>query len=278
MEIARPLFSKTDKSFSEENLLQYDLVFQVTERSCSWSVFDHENTRYIGLESYDIPLHRLAEQVNWIKKPAKSVVFIIENNRSTLIPVTLFEDSAKETYLNFSVEQQEEEKVLVDRLTTLDIVNIYGINDLLLDYLTMIFPRAKICHISSLLIEGIWMNFKNLINDKRIFIFVRDEAFNMLIFEKKQLVFSNAFNVRAPEDFVYYVMFVMEQFNLNPEEIPVTLLGNIDKKTPDFELLFRYVRNVDFAMRNESVSYSYVFDNVPGHAFFTLLNPVLCGS
>ena len=100
----------------------------------------------------------------------------------------------------------------------------------------------------------------------------------MMIFEKKQLVYSNAFHFRAPEDFLYYVIFVMEQLNLNPEEVPVTLLGDISTKTPHFDLIFKYIRNVDFALRNESAQYSYVFDDVPGHSFYTLLNPVLCGS
>ena len=106
----------------------------------------------------------------------------------------------------------------------------------------------------------------------------REEAFNMLIFDKKQLIYSNAFHFRAPEDVVYFVIFVMEQLNLNPEEIPVTLLGAIEKSSPNYELLFRYIRHIDFATRNEAMHYSHVFDDIPGHAWYALSNPVLCGS
>jgi hypothetical protein len=118
------------------------------------------------------------------------------------------------------------------------------------------------------------MNFKNLITEKMIFLFVRTDSFNMMIFEKKQLVYSNAFHFRAPEDFIYFVIFVMEQLNLNPEEVPVTLLGSITKKSQIFDLLCKYIRNVEFAQRNESPGFSYVFNDVPGHSFYTLLNPV----
>jgi hypothetical protein len=278
MERTTPLFSKIDESFSEHNLLDYDLVLQVTERSCAYSLFDHGNNRFIALESYEVPLHLVIGQNQWMKNPFRSVRVIVENNRSTLIPSALFEESEKDTYLNFSVEPEGEEKVLFDRLTRLEIVNIFGINNDLLEQIFRVFPGAKVCHVSSLLIESIWMNFKNLITDKRIFIYVREEAFNMLIFDKKQLVYSNAFHFRAPEDFVYFVIFVMEQLNLNPEEVPVTLLGNIETKTPHFELIFKYIRNIDFAIRSESTHYSYVFDDVPGHLFYPLLNPVQCGS
>jgi hypothetical protein len=273
-----PVFSKIDESFSESGLLNYDLVFQVGERSCTYSVFDHGNNRFIAVESYDVPLREVISQNPWLTDPLRSVRIIVENNRSVLIPSALFEESEKEAYLNFSAEPEEEEKVLFDRLTRLEIINLFGININLFNQVKGVFPGAEICHVSSVLIESIWMNFKNLITDKRIFIFVREEAFNMLIFDKKQLAYSNAFHFRAPEDFIYFVIFVMEQLDLNPEEVPVTLLGNIDEKTPHFDLIFRYVRNVDFALRNESAGFSYVFDDVPGHYFYPLLNPVLCGS
>lgn len=278
MEQTTPLFSKIDKSFAETNLLSYDLVLQVTERSSSYSIFDHVNDRFIALESYGVPLPGVISRNQWLGNPFRSVRVIVENNRSTLIPSALFEESEKDSYLNFSVESGVEEKVLFDRLTRLEIVNIFGVNNMLYDQIFRFFPVAKVCHISSLLIEGIWMNFKNLIAEKRVFIFVREEAFNMMIFDRKQLVYSNAFQFRAPEDFVYFVIFVMEQLNLNPEEVPVTLLGNIDTKTPHFDLIYKYIRNIDFALRSESTHYSYVFDEVPGHSYYTLLNPVLCGS
>ena len=278
MDKTAPFFSKIDASFSERNLPDYDLVLQVSERSCAYSIFDHENNRFIALEAYEVPLPQLIGQNQWMKNPFRSVSIIVENNRSTLIPSALFEESEKETFLNFSMEPEVKEKVLFDRLSRLEIVNVYGVNDTLHDQIFGFFPEAMVCHVASLLIESIWMNFKNLITDKRIFIFVREEAFNMLIFDKKQLVYSNAFHFRAPEDFVYFVIFVMEQLNLNPEEVLVTLLGNIDRKTPHFDLIFKYIRNVDFALRSESTQYSYVFDDVPGYAFYPLLNPVPCGS
>jgi hypothetical protein len=278
MENPTPLFSKIDESFRETNLLNYDLVLQVTERSCAYSIFDHGSNRFIALETYGVPLSVVVAQNQWMENPLRSVRVIVENNRSTLIPSALFDESEKDTYLNFSVEPEAEERILFDRLTRLEIVNIFGLNNTLHDQITGFFPGVKVCHVSSLLIESIWMNFKNLITDKRIFIFVREEAFNMLIFEKKQLVYSNAFHFRAPEDFVYFVIFVMEQLNLNPEEVPLTLLGDIHTKTPHFDLIYKYIRNIDFALRSESTNYSYVFDDVAGHSFYPLLNPVLCGS
>jgi hypothetical protein len=278
MEKAPSSFSKADRSFDETRTMDYDLVLQVAERSCAYSVFDQGRNSYIALEAYDISLSGMAEQIHWLKNPFRSVHILVENNRSTLIPGVLFNESEKETYLNFSLDSIEDEKIRFDRLGMLEVVNIFGTGKNLDDDICNVFPDAKVCHLSSFLIETIWMNFKNLIQEKKSFVFVRQADFNLLIFDNKQLIYSNAFHFRAPEDVVYFLIFVMEQMDLNPEEIPLTLLGNIEKGSPHFDLLFRYIRNIDFAARNENLNYSHVFNDVPGHKWYSLLNPVMCGS
>jgi hypothetical protein len=69
------------------------------------------------------------------------------------------------------------------------------------------------------------------------------------------------------------VIFVFEQLNLNPEEITLALLGNVEKFSPVFDLLFRYIRNIEFVSRNDGFDYSYLFNDVPGHFYYSLLNP-----
>ena len=278
MDNIAPTFSRIDGSFDGSNTNGYDLVIQGNERSYAYSVFDHVNNRFIALESYDISLPILVSKNQWLKNTFRSAHFIVENNRSTLIPALLFEESEKETYFNFSQEAIEGEKIRIDRIDRIGAVNIFGVSEILQEEISSLLPGVNVCHISSFLIETLWMNFKNLVAEKKIFVFVRQADLNMLVFDNKQLVYSNAFHVRAPEDVVYFVIFVMEQLNLNPEEIPVTLLGNINRDSPEFDLLFRYIRNLDFAPRNEDLQLSHVFRDVPDHAWYSLLNPILCRS
>ena len=55
---------------------------------------------------------------------------------------------------------------------------------------------------------------------------------------------SNTYNFQAPEDVLYYVLFGFEQFDLNPEQIPLALAGSVSEQSELFDLLFKYVRNV----------------------------------
>ena len=75
--------------------------------------------------------------------------------------------------------------------------------------------------------------------------------------------------------FSFYTSFAMDN---EKQEATQLCFYAIEKSSPHYELLFRYIRHIDFATRNEAVHYSHVFDDIPGHAWYSLLNPVLCGS
>jgi hypothetical protein len=121
------------------------------------------------------------------------------------------------------------------------------------------------------------MNVKNM-TGRKVFLNLRDGQFDLLVFNGNQLVYCNGFHFRTPEDVAYYVIFVYEQLNLNPEETGLCLLGNVEKLSPVYDLLFRYIRLIEFMGRNEGFKYSYLFDEIPGHSYFSLLTPALCGS
>ena len=125
--------------------------------------------------------------------------------------------------------------------------------------------------------ESLYVNYKNVMGEGRIFLNVRDGEFDLMIFRGKQLNYCNSFPFRSPEDMVYYLIFVMEQMNLNPEAVPLVLLGDTERKSSVYDLLYRYIRTIEFAARNETFNYSYLLDDLPGHSFYTLFNSEQCG-
>jgi hypothetical protein len=68
----------------------------------------------------------------------------------------------------------------------------------------------------------------------------------------------------------------LEELQLNPESIEMTLLGEIDKSSSIYEVLYKYIRNIDFIERNDFYSYSYAMDELPAHFFYNLLNVGSC--
>jgi len=264
------ILSRIDDSFSEQNAGNYEFTLIPGEKNTSWSIFDKVKSKYILLESFGNSLAELNNAVSLFRLPYQRTRIIVENNKSTLIPEPLFDPSEISSYLSVTVDLAGQERYFSDRLNQLEIINIYAITENLARNIDLVFPKKQLLHISTILIDSIWMNFKNQLTGIHLYIYVRNENLNLLVFDKNQLIYSNAFHYKAPEDFIYFVIFVMEQLDLNPEEVPVTLMGMIDRDSPLFELLYRYVRNIDFASRNDARTFSYVFDDLPGHRYYPL--------
>jgi hypothetical protein len=273
----KPIISKTDESFDPFDTSKNSLFVQLSETHVSWCILDNERNRYVAIESFASYLQELAENITLIRQPFETVSLMIENNRSTLIPAPLFDPAEKKSYLEFIHEKDDATETLYDTLQQLEIVNVYGASAKLLEAALQVFPGAKIFHHSSALIQSIWMNYKNRISHKKVFLHVRENDFDLLIFDGKQLNYYNAFHFSAASDIIYYVIFVMEQLTLNPEETELVLLGHIEKESEIYDLLYRYIRNIEFVKRNTAFKYSYIFNEIPHHYYYTLFNLRLCG-
>jgi len=271
------VISKTDESFDPFDTSNNSLFVQLSETHVSWCILDNEKNKFVVIESFASYLQEVSENIPWIRQRFESVCLMIENNRSTLIPAALFDPEEKKSYIEFIHDKDDTTETLFDRLPQLEIVNVYGISAKLLEAGLRIFPGANTFHHSTALIHSIWMNYKNRINREKAFIYVRENDFDLLIFDGKQLNYYNAFHFMIPADLIYYVIFVMEQLNLNPEETELVLMGNIDKDSEVYDLLYRYIRNIEFVKRNPAFKYSYVFNDIPAHHFYPLFNLRLCG-
>ncbi len=266
-------FIKTDESFLPSAAERYDLLLQVSEKEVSYSILERERNRFVATGTLRLPIESIFEEVPWLKGNFNSTRIIAENNRSTLIPSVFFDPAEKERYLSFTVEHEPTDLVSFDHIASLDLYSVYSVPSSLLAKLGRLFPGGRISHISSALIRSIHGNYKNLVQDNKVFINVRDHNFDLLVLDGKQLSYFNAFPFQVPEDLAYYVIFVYEQLGLNPEETGVVLSGRAEKNSPVAELLYKYIRSVEMAARSETFTYSYVFRDIPAHAYYTLLNP-----
>ncbi len=272
------LFSRKDDAFSPDRTGDYNLIACLNANSLSYCIRDAVNDKFIALETIKDTLEKILVHYPWMKRPFRSVQVVIETTKFTLVPLLLYDDSAQEKLLDFTVERESGERILSDHLQHPEVYNLYPVTESLMAQIRQNFPDSGTRHIASVMIETIWINFKNRINTKKLFLHIREENFGLVVFDGTLLHYSNAFPYKAPEDIAYFVIFVMEQLDLNPEETGAVLMGDIDRKSPLYEILFRYIRNLEFPARSDAVKVSPVFHDVPDQQYYLLLNPVLCGS
>jgi hypothetical protein len=63
-----------------------------------------------------------------------------------------------------------------------------------------------------------------------------------------------------------------EQLQLNPEKEEVYLIGEIEKTSPIYTTLLKYIRTLKLSERNDGADYSYQLQTLPKHFYFTLFN------
>jgi hypothetical protein len=267
-----------DESFHPEEADRYSLVVEIERRKFSFCILDLDKNKFVGIGSFLKPYSEVVGTIPWITHPFRSTRVIFSHCKATLIPSALFLPEERHHYLDLNLEGSNDDEVHHDSLENLGIINVYSVPGQVLNDISRLFPGSRHFHVTSVLIQSLYVNYKNLMGDGKIFLNVRDDEFDLLIFNGKQLGYCNSFPFKAPEDLVYYLIFVMEQLNLNPEEVPLVLLGAADRRSRLFELLFRYVRNVDFAARNGTFGYCYQLEELPAHYFYTLFNSEQCGS
>lgn len=252
----------------------YDLCLQLAEKEVSFSLFDTASRRYLWAGKLGLPPEEALATAAWLKGPFRSVRIIVENNRSTLIPLVLFDPAEAGKYLSLTVDQEPGDPVLFDRLPLLDIVSVYTLPYKLENLIRQEYPASTPRHLSSLIINAVWTRHREELNEApAAFLNVRQRAIDLMVFNAGGPVYFNAFPQSAIEEIAYYLIFVFEQLGLDPNEIPVTLYGEVELPSPLISLLSNYIRNLNPGRRSDHFGYGPAFRTIPEPAFFSLLNP-----
>ena len=286
--------NRTDASFSTQETRNFGLSLQFNEFHIAYCVLDYRLNKYILLQDYRrndfIPkakpgfklsfedfLRSVLTANPWLKNPFKTVRIAFEGKKGTLIPGPLFDSQESENFLRLNFQIGPDELTLADHIQQFDNYHVFAIPKNLEESAKRLFPSARIASLSSVLIQTIWLNFRTRIGANRIFLHMKEKNFDILIYDGKQIRYFNSFTWMVAEDVVYFLIFVLEQLGMNPEQASVVLLGNIDRGSNLFELIYRYVKNMEFGKRNESFKYSPVFDAVAPQSYYPLLSFNGCG-
>ncbi len=271
-----------DEAFNPAYTSGFQLILQISIDNILITVNDKTKNRFIAFENYTFQnvynfdgvsevLVTLIKDSKLINHKYKYVVCVIVNNLSTLVPNALFEDERKKMYLKFNASLQGDEMVLVNDLKSMDAKNIFGLHLSIKSKLDYLFRNIRYHHASSALIDTLMLQNKNQAG-KKLFVHVQQSHFEAIVIDGKNLLFYNTFNYNSAEDFVYYLLFVCEQLQLNPETIEVVLLGEIERNSTIYSLTQKYVRKLKFGERSDEAQFSYQLQILPQHYHFTLFN------
>lgn len=278
--------SLIDESLNKNDSLKYNLNLQISMNEITYCILDTQRNKFIGLESFLIKevynpyklsetFDEILQQNKWLSGNFNERRIIYQNHKSTLVPVPLYDAKEEETYFNFNQNLDDNEDIYCDKLSNLNAYNLFAIPTVIKSKCREMFTEFKLHHYLTSLIESLLIINKNKLTDKNLFVNVNKTMFDVILLEDNKLIYNNTFQYQTPEDFIYYLLFAVQQLELNPEIINLTLSGEIEKQTALFDIIYKYIRNINFIKRNEAFQYSYVLDKLSSHNYFNLFNLAL---
>ncbi|WP_246034873.1 DUF3822 family protein [Polaribacter aestuariivivens] len=195
-----------------------------------------------------------------------NVEVIHQNNLFTIVPNEYFNEKNLTSYLNFNIKVLATDFIAFDDLESNDAKNIFVPYININNYLFNNFGEFEYKHHNTLLIDKFTQ--KNNKEQKAMFVNVSKTTLDIVVLEKKQLILSNSFTYHSKEDFLYYVLFVAEQLQLNTNEFPLHLTGEISVESDIYKLIYKYIKNVSFLESNNTIFNKL---DLQKHANFILL-------
>ncbi len=187
------------------------------------------------------------------------------------MPKPLFKEERMSDYLSYNNKTLRHDFFAFDDIKNHEMVNVYvpfvNANNFFIDQ----FGGFEYKHFSTVLVESLVDIYKfSLV--PHMFVNVCKKHFEIVVIADKKLQLYNTFDYKTKEDFVYYILFVAEQLNLNPEELELQLLGNVKKDDDLYTMIYKYVRNVSLIENRSKYTFDAQITEDLKREFFTLLH------
>ena len=156
-----------------------------------------------------------------------------------------------------------------DQLSNIDAHLVYTIPSVIHDIILTFFPNAKQQAQQTILIE----QFSKRDNDNdNAYLHISDNILNISIFSNRKFLFNNSFNFKSKEDILYFTLFAFEQLKLDTETVNVNLYGEITKNDKIYQLLYEYIRNIQFGPKTNHLTFPSEFNKIKLYQFYSLFS------
>ncbi|MHB0756199.1 DUF3822 family protein [Polaribacter sp. M15] len=191
---------------------------------------------------------------------------IHQNNLFTIVPNAYFDENSLSAYLNYTIKTLRTDFITFDDVPKIAAKNVYIPYVNINNFLFQNFGEFNYQHHSTVLIEKLLAN--NSSDEKVMYVNVSKNTFDIVILHGNQLIISNTFTYLSKEDFMYYILFVAEQNQLNTEEFILYFLGDISNESELYSITYKYIKNIQFLESENSI---YTDLKLPKHSNFILL-------
>jgi hypothetical protein len=206
------------------------------------------NTDYIQTPKGDEDFRQaLKEYFNYYSEGSFNNFSVVSFlNPSTFVPLPLFDKKESKRYLSLYNKPKKKEDIHYDILEEENQVNVYSHPNSIFADIEEVVSKFELIHYNTLLYRAVVELGTSEIYSHQLFIHFHAKAMDLYLVKEGEIIFNNRFTVKNEDEFLYYVFFVIEQFDLNATEFELVFLGKIERFESYYQIVKQYHQHIKF--------------------------------
>ncbi|MFT6370080.1 MAG: hypothetical protein ACJAWH_001163 [Maribacter sp.] len=177
------------------------------------------------------------------QKQFDEVTVVHKNTLFGIVPKALFDSNSLSEYLKFNTRVFPTDTLAYDEVENQDMVTVYVPYVNINNYVYDIFGEFTFLHNGTIIIQSLLNGYGNH-KEAICYAHVSKKQLDVCVIAQKKLLLYNSFLYETKEDFAYYLLFVLEQLELDNDQVPVKLFGAMEEDDPIYELCQKYIKNI----------------------------------
>ena len=269
----------------ENNMNKLKLSIQVCLNGLSFLILNCEENQLVWHKSTLFPKEfnpiKILKEIElvyateeFLQNPMEEVMLLFSNDLYSIVPEEYFIEEEASNYLKFNTKILKTDVVAHDLMEATNMVNVYIPYTNITNYFFDKYGEFEYKHSISVFAEAVLSIEKSL--QTKVYLNNYKDYYDLVIIQNGKLLLSNTFKYDSAEDFIYYLLFTLEQLKLDPSEIDLILTGEISEDSPFYQIVFTYIRNVQFLKPDLAINFSEEYNDQFQREAFILLKSIEC--
>ncbi|NJE06700.1 DUF3822 family protein, partial [Thermococcus sp. M36] len=184
---------------------------------------------------------------------------------NVLVPADKFSANAAENYLSMVHGDNINEAILHDVVdATPAMVNVYRIKRVLFEMVRTNFMMVESKHLYSKILENTIGGY-NFQTGNLLKVQFYNKCLLLLLLKNGQLQLIQSYPCASQDDMLYYILSIVQQYGVQPEEIKIELSGQLDTRTQYYDYLRKMFSNIHFETVAPEKLMKELQENYPAH-------------
>lgn len=266
-----------DPEFDPNTGADCNLLIKITADSFSYAIIDKSSNQlkavYDEQECQNVG-KELAEKLrtdSYLSLPFKEIKVSVHTENSIAIPNDLFDEQHLNDYAKFFTEVQSN-NLYTQPFANFGFTSIFTLSKFIDETLSVSLANCRLFDHAAPVLALSGDNEKlSLILDFTV------GSFNVIYTDGDKLIFQNYFQIENSEEFNYYLLFIINQLNIDTLKTDIHLTGIINEGDGQYKCVEKYFKTINFIATASNEVNNKILDDMPAHYYSSLLALDKCG-